>query len=327
MPARDSKSLWLLGLLPKDFNLLDFYRELYVEQIGGYYDNETKSMYVVQSGAFSIVEKTTYAHEFTHALQDHNFDFKDKLHFSDKDCKKDSERCAALQALIEGDASYTEALWFSQYATDKDFTDLQSAALTMKLPVYNSAPAYIREDLTFPYLRGQQFVTQLVAQGGYAAVNKAFSTLQPVSTEQIMHPSRYPDDKPVKVDLPDLASQLGNNWTIVETDNFGEWFTWLLLARGDDANTRLNDVVASAAAEGWGGDHFVILRNDSTSEFAIAFRYIWDTPKDEQEALDAFTSWLSERFGQQGNNGLYGVDGIAATLQISKSSWFLSRSF
>jgi hypothetical protein len=320
--AKDARSLWLLGLLPEDFELLDFYHELYAEQIGGYYDDETKSMYVVQSGVFSILERTTYAHEFTHALQDHNFLFKDKLHFSDDDCEEDSERCAALQALIEGDASYTETLWFSQHASDKDFTDLQSALLIMDLPVYNSAPAYMRDDLTFPYLYGQKFVTQLYAQGGYATIDKAFTTSQPVSTEQILHPSRYPDDIPVSVELPALAEQLGKDWKVVETDSIGEWMTWLFLARGHDTTTRLNDLVASAAAEGWGGDRFVILRNESTSEFSIALRYIWDTPEDDQEAFKAFSGWLSLRFGKPDSSGLYVSDGIAATLQASKTAGF-----
>jgi len=320
--AKDARILWLLGLLPEDFELLDFYHELYAEQIGGYYDDETKSMYVVQSSVFSILERTTYAHEFTHALQDHNFLFKDKLRFSDDDCEEDSERCAALQALIEGDASYTETLWFSQHASDKDFTDLQSAFLTMDLPVYNSAPAYMRDDLTFPYLYGQQFVTQLYAQGGYAAIDKAFTTLQPVSTEQVLHPSRYPDDNPVSVELPALAEQLGKEWKAVETDSIGEWLTWLLLARGHETTTRLNDLVASAAAEGWGGDRFVILKHESTGEFAIALHYIWDTSEDEQEAFKAFSGWLSLRFGKPDGSGLYVSDGIAAALQASKTAGF-----
>jgi hypothetical protein len=96
----------------------------------------------------------------------------------------------------------------------------------------------------------------------------------------------------------------------------------LLLARGHESKTRLNDLLASTAAEGWGGDRFVILRNDTSGEFAIALRYIWDTPKDEQEAVKAFTDWLSQRFGQQDNNGMYVSEGITATLQTSKSAGF-----
>jgi hypothetical protein len=320
--AKDAKSLYLLGLLPKDFELLDFYRDLYTEQIGGFYDYEIKSMYVMQSGAFSIIERTTYAHEFTHALQDHNFSFKEKLRFSDEDCEADSERCAAIQALIEGDASYTETLWFNQHASNTDFTDLQSAFLSMDLPVYNSAPAYIRDELTFPYVYGQQFVTQLYAKGGYTTINEAFNELQPVSTEQIMHPSRYPDDKPVSVGLPDLAAKLGKDWQVIETDSIGEWMTWLMLARGHETNLRLNDLLASAAAEGWAGDRFVILRNSASSEVAIAMRYIWDTPADEQEAFKAFADWLSLRFGAPDSSQKYVSTGITARMQASKSTGF-----
>ena len=320
--ARDSKSLWLLGLLPKDFELLSFYHDLYAEQIGGYYDDDTKSMYVVQSGAFTILERSTYAHEFVHALQDQNFEFKDSLRYTDEACDADSERCAALQALIEGDASYTETLWFNQHASNQDIADLQSAYLTMDLPVYNSAPAYIRDDLTFAYFYGAKFVTNLYAQGGYTAIDKAFTELPPLSTEQILHPSRYPDDKPIPVELPDLAGKLGKDWTVLETDSLGEWFTWLLLARGNESNNRLNDMVASAAVEGWGGDQYTILRHEVSGEHAIILSYLWDTPTDQQEAFLAFKDWLTLRFGVPDSSQKYVSSDITARLKINNSTGF-----
>ena len=51
--VQDARSLYLLGLLPKDFDLLTFYKQLYSEQIAGYYDNEEQAMYVVSDSAFS----------------------------------------------------------------------------------------------------------------------------------------------------------------------------------------------------------------------------------------------------------------------------------
>ena len=124
------------------------------------------------------------------------------------------------------------------------------------------------------------------------------------------------------MELPDLANQLDEDWKAIETDSFGEWFTWMLLARGNDSKTRLNDLVASTAAEGWGGDRYVILQNNNSGEFAIALRYLWDTPKDEQEAQKAFTDWLTLRFGQPDSNGMYLAYGLAATMQITKNAGF-----
>ena len=59
----DTILLSTLGLLAQDFNLLTFYEDLYNEQIAGYYDDETKEMYVVSGSSFGGPEKMTYAHE------------------------------------------------------------------------------------------------------------------------------------------------------------------------------------------------------------------------------------------------------------------------
>jgi hypothetical protein len=45
----------------------------------------------------------------------------------------------------------------------------------------------------------------------YQAHTPAYNSQKPVSTEQILHPSRYPDDKPLSVSLPELATDLGGS--------------------------------------------------------------------------------------------------------------------
>ena len=64
-----------LGLLPADASLEDLYIDLLSSQVAGFYNPEDKQLYVVsRSGALGPTEKTTFAHEYTHALQDQNFD-------------------------------------------------------------------------------------------------------------------------------------------------------------------------------------------------------------------------------------------------------------
>ena len=43
----------------------------------------------------------------------------------------------------------------------------------------------------------------------------------PASTEQILHPQRYPDDRPIPVSLPALTTTLGPGWRIVADDVMG----------------------------------------------------------------------------------------------------------
>ena len=57
---------------------------------------------------------------------------------------------------------------------------------------------------------------------------------------------------------------MGQGWREVSRNQMGEWYTYLVLARGVDANARLNDTTAQSAAAGWGGDEYLVLHNDAT---------------------------------------------------------------
>jgi hypothetical protein len=292
----DSILLSTLGLLPKDFDLLTFYEDLYSEQIAGYYDDETKEMYVVSGSGFGGPEKMTYAHEFTHILQDQNYDFKNGLGMGDEACEQDSERCSAISSLIEGDASLTEYLWYYQYSSRQDQSDVQTFYESFESPVYDSSPEFMKEDFLFPYSAGQEFVQVLYDQGGWQAVNNTYSN-PPVSTEQIMHPSRYPTDIPIKVELPDLSSLLGESWEQIQSDVIGEWYTYLMLAKGYQLDSRLDDETARKAAEGWGGDAFQLYHNPNTDQIVLIIKNKWDTERDAQEYYNALNQYGINRWG------------------------------
>jgi hypothetical protein len=154
----DAIFLAQLGFIEPDFDLEEFFIELYSEQVAGYYDDETKKMYVVRGEGFEGPERLTYAHEYVHALQDQNYDFKNGLNFSDEACDAETERCAALQALIEGDASVSELEWFSENGTQEDLLQIQEFYGNYQSPVFDSAPSFMQEDFIFPYTYGQSFV-------------------------------------------------------------------------------------------------------------------------------------------------------------------------
>lgn len=321
--AQDVAVMNIFGFLPNNFQLRDFYLELYSEQIAGYYDSEEKAMFVVSDSGFGGLERSTYAHEFVHALQDEHFDYDGALDFTDDSCKADTERCMALQALIEGDASLTEQLWFQNYGTQQDTQDMQNYALNYESPVYDSAPLSIKEALTFPYLYGATFVQALYAQGGYSAIDAAFETINPVSSEQIMHPSAYPDDLPDNPTLPDLEKALGTGWEEVDHNTLGEWYVYLVLAKAYDPQFRLYDSLALDAAEGWGGDTYSVFRNTQTGELAAFISFNWDTTSDADAAFRAFNSFSDLRFGPaQQDEWRYDGD-YYSTLQMTSATNFV----
>ncbi len=312
-----------LGLLQKGFDLQKFYQDLYSEQIAGFYDQETKDMYVVQDKGFGGSERMTYAHEYTHVLQDQNYDIRDGLKFSDAACKKDSERCAAISSLLEGDATLTEQKWFGKYATQKDCSDVTNFYLSFQSPVFNSAPPFMKQDFVFPYVQGKEFVQYLLDAGGEKAVDAAYSDV-PLSTEQILHPERYPGDKPLTVSLPDLSAALGEGWSEIDRGVMGEWYTYLILAAGVDPNTQLPESQAKSASAGWGGDAYAVYYNAGKETAALVLKTTWDTAQDAQEFAQSFSAYAGKRFSAGPTSSLWtSPDGMQAfAIQGSTTYWY-----
>ena len=114
----------------------------------------------------------------------------------------------------------------------------------------------------------------------------------PVSTEQILHPERYRSrDLPVAVALPALAARLGDDWGVVETGVLGEMGWQLALA------PYTGRVPARAAAQGWGGDRYALLRRGSSDTYAAAFQTVWDTMPEAGEFAAVAGTWLDRRTG------------------------------
>jgi len=294
--ADDVKVLSSLGLLDPNFDLYNFYLDLYTEQIAGYYDIEKDEMYVVLDEGFAGPQRSTYAHEYTHVLQDQAHDVRENLNYTEDYCKTDSEYCAAIQALIEGDASLTEQSWVYLYATDRDRKEIDDYYANADLSVFDTAPAFMQEDFMFPYSKGVDFVLALYEQGGFEAIDQAYVT-PPVSTEQILHPERYPDDKPVTVKLPDLTDTLGRTIRELDRGVMGEWYTYLILGFGVDADARLGFHVASEAANGWGGDAYAIYWDDQANKPIVVLYTNWDNSGEAGEFYNAFKNYGTLRWG------------------------------
>jgi hypothetical protein len=299
--------LWAFGLLDRDFDLYNFLLDLYSEQIAGFYDQETKEMFVVQDGDFAGPERLTFAHEFVHTLQDQYFDIENGLRFNDEDCEVETERCAAISALLEGDASLTEAFWFSSYATVQDQNEIAEFYNQFSSPVYDSAPPFLKEDFIFPYQQGQEFVETLYNLGGWDFVNLAYEN-PPITTEQILHPELYPDHHPEPVDLPDLSSILDPSWQEIDRGVMGEWYTYLILASGIEENGQLSPSVSASAAEGWAGDAYAVFYRETDDSLLMVLLTLWDDANESQEFKEAFQDYATNRFGKaisNGNNSLH----------------------
>lgn len=325
---KDARSYFAFGWLPANFDLLNFEINLQTEQVAGYYDNETKQMYIVSNEGFKGEERVTYSHEFTHILQDQNFDIKNGMKYSDADCKNDSERCAGIQALLEGDAVISETTWLQQFGTAQDRQDIQDFYNGLKMPVMDSAPVFFKDDLLFPYQQGFEFVQSIFDRGGYAAVNAAFKA-PPVDTRQILHPDDYPAVKPVKITLLDLTTKLGGNWKRIDNGVLGEWDTYLLLIDGVDSKTHLPMATARTAAAGWSGDAYAVYDSGGSDIPILTLVTQWETANDAKEFVSAFTRYGNARWGKSTTSGsivTWQTPGAAVSLEQNgqKTTWILA---
>jgi len=300
--ADDVRVLSSFGLLAPGYDLYDLYLNLYTEQIAGYYDLDSHEMFVVLDQGFQGPQRSTYAHEFTHVLQDYDHNVRQGLRYTEEYCKTDSEYCAAIQSLIEGDASITEQAWLYNYGTDQDRSEIDKYYQDVPLSVYDSAPPFLKEDFVFPYRQGVDFVLTLFENGGFTRVDQAYAD-PPTSTEQILHPDRYPDDKPVTVTLPDLSSTLGRDLRELDKGVMGEWYTYLILGHGVQSAFQLPDDQAKSASDGWGGDAYAVYWDETAGKPVVALYTVWDTADDAAQFATAFPQYATARWGNPDAGG------------------------
>ncbi|MBY0262664.1 MAG: hypothetical protein K2Q20_09995 [Phycisphaerales bacterium] len=178
-----------LGLLPEGASLRDIYLELQGSQVIGYYDPSADELFIVsRSGSLGPTERLTYAHEFTHELQDRRFDLES---LGLEGVTDEGDRGLAVLGLVEGDAVTVQGAWMTTNLSPAELAQVAAEAGDPEmLAVLARTPAILLETSLFPYQAGATFIATLLARGGYAAVDAAYGN-PPASTEQVIHPEKY----------------------------------------------------------------------------------------------------------------------------------------
>jgi hypothetical protein len=283
----------LMGLLPDTLKLADFFVKVLTEQIIGYYDPKTKVLYVVD-GAPEEYAGITIMHELIHALQDQYVNLDSLQHITG-----DDDREAAIQAVIEGQATYQQMYvmaggsgniaaqlpggWESIRASIREAQATQ--------PIFASAPMVIQESLLFPYISGAEFVRrQLVAHK-----NRLVWDEFPQSTEQVMHeraffgaPATPKADTPPG---PDVRSEvvLPSTANTLDENNFGEFGTRLFVYQH-----LKNQEGSIRAATGWDGDRYRLIGSPGSQ--SLVWASVWDAAVDAAEFVSALDDVMLARF-------------------------------
>ena len=303
----------ILGFAPKDFDLRQFYVDLYTEQIAGFYDPEENQMYLIED--ISPYENAlTLAHEYTHYLQYNTPEFEKTLVYDDSYCDDHGEECMIINSIIEGDASLTEGL-----IEPEKIIGSYNQGVTESEPsssVFDNSPRFFQDSLIFPYLYGYDFVAYHYLKGGFDAVNDLYINL-PQSVEQILHPEKYLTDLPVDVTLEPFRSIITKEFDIIQEDVLNESDIMMILSCGYDESWQLSDRQASVGADGWGGGAFLFAEKDDQPMFFS--KIVWDDENEAKEAETLFAIYLDKRFGESDDNKIWKTEDQSASYLIRQN--------
>lgn len=294
----------LLGLIDPDLELYRTILDLLESQVGGFYDPKSETFYMMSTVPAGMMADIIMAHELTHALDDQYYEL-DKILEDARDLSSDAE--FALRAVAEGSGTSLMNLysvkgilqgWIKLRADDseqmQEMMEISAAGL-------ENAPPFLIMSLALPYLEGNKFLVQqsnlmmaMAQPPTQDDLDRAFRE-PPLSSEQVLHFEKYWDperrDDPVRLELSDLSAELGEGWSLADSDTFGELACYVLTAEVlpdlASAAGQLAGVWTNEAATGWGGDRLQLYRGPDGC-WAALWATVWDTPDDAGEFSTAY---------------------------------------
>jgi hypothetical protein len=297
------------GLLPKDFNLQTFLVSLLEEQVAGYYDAKTKTVNLLD-WVVPDLQKPVLAHELTHALQDQSFGLDKWLKRGDEDLdsKKDlkpdditkDENSEARQAIVEGQAmvvliDYMLAPMHRTVANSPEVVETLNenmATGSADSKVYQNAPVFMKEALTFPYRYGVEFEAELVREQGKEKAFAATFENPPQTSREIMEPQTYiAGEHLAPLPLPDFK-HIFKDYERFDIGAIGEFDVAVLAEQYAGADT------AKRIYPNWRGGYYYSVhpKGNPTAPLELVFVSKWSTPKAASQFAAIYAGGMQQRY-------------------------------
>jgi hypothetical protein len=275
--ARRSDAWATIGAIPRNVGILGAIDAYQQGRVLGFYDSQSEELVYTGDADLDRLEQFVLAHELTHAIDDQHFDL-DRLDELVVRC--DDEPFQAALGIVEGSANHFATQVLIRFPVAVSGSDGGGSV--------GEVPPLMLEIFAYPYTAGQRFADALADAGGPAAVDRALRMF-PTTTEQVLHPSKYPSDVAQQVEVPDFAPTFGPGWRDHDVMVVGEvWLKALL-------NLRLDESVAETAAAGWDGGIYRAWSDGD--DVAVILSTVWDTPEDAEAFRGALSEWMSEGSG------------------------------
>lgn len=289
----------------EDAGVAAAFDELYGSAVQGYYTNGR--IVVIGSGSDLGISRATLVHELEHALQDQQLTLRVD--------GRTRDATLAGRGIVEGDANYVEYLYEQRCANGTyDCIDVPESEGGGAPPTYNRG---LFASTFVPYAEGSTFVAAVHERGGWDAVDAVFDA-QPESTEQVIHPDAYPDERPDDVIVDDRSNAdwnpVGSPQVVGEATTYAMfWYNGQIpgehYTSNDDPLSRFT--YDHPITAGWGGDQLVAYENDGA--YGYVWQTTWDSDADAREFADAYRDLLDSKDAVARGDGVFVVhDGAFA---------------
>lgn len=275
------------------------------------------------------INSALLAHELVHTLQDQHFELGSAG-------KPTTDGTKGRLGLTEGDANYVQYLYNQRCSGEWNGSCLvRESRPARSQPTSGGGPANIGLYLISyqPYSDGPAFVKQLRDARGWMGVNEAYRQ-RPASTEQTIHPGKYPTDQPTVVTVSDKSTA---EWTLLtikgepDYETVGEAGLFVAFVYPYYDSNQQFELVSAASfrnrdeagnpdrfnpynyrhvySEGWDGDRLIAYRN-SNGEHAYVWKLGFDSPADAREFLDGYRQLLAYRGAERidGREGVWRIN-------------------
>jgi hypothetical protein len=297
------------GLLPKDFDLQTFLVSLLEEQVAGYYDAKTKTVNLLDWVAPDL-QRPVLAHELTHALQDQSFGLDKwlKKGNEDLDTKRDlkaaditkDENSEARQAVTEGQAmvvliDYMLAPMHRTVANSPEVVRMMNDSMakgSADSKIYQNAPVFMKEALTFPYRYGVEFEAEVLRQQGKDKAFKATFENPPQTSREIMEPQTYiTGEHLAPLSLPDFR-HLFKAYDRFDIGAIGEFDVAVLAEQYAGLET------SKRIYPNWRGGYYYSVhpKRNPGAPLQLVFVSKWATPKAADQFAAIYARGMQQRY-------------------------------
>ncbi|HEV2401243.1 MAG TPA: hypothetical protein VGS27_30190 [Candidatus Sulfotelmatobacter sp.] len=297
-----------LGFLPREFDLKEFLVKSTGKEIAGYYDDETKTISLL-NWVPADRQEPILAHELTHALQDQNYDLAKWMKEASTGGKDDENADSAIarKAVVEGQAMVVYVDYVLK-PFGRNMIDTPGLIYQMEEPavkavqdsqIMHDAPMILREAGSFAYNEGLIFEGELLQKGGRKMAFQGAFARPPRNSHEVLQPEAYINAEKLPATLvPDLKQLIGEEYEVFDSGGIGQLDVRAYLKQyGERRNA---DEVSSA----WQGGAYAAYRRKkagteatpTTSDLATIYVSRWKTSQAAARFARFYASTVAKRY-------------------------------